>query len=35
MEDDISAMLLMEKGSAIIAVNSAHHPNRQRFSDCA
>lgn len=32
MEDDHSGVLLVEKGIAAIAVNSTHHPHRQRFS---
>lgn len=32
MEDDHSGVLLVENGVAAIAVNSTHHPHRQRFS---
>lgn len=32
MEDDHSGLLLVENGVAAIAVNSTHHPHRQRFS---
>lgn len=32
MEDEVSAMLLIEEGEAHIVVNDDHHPNRQRFS---
>lgn len=32
MEDDHSGLLLVEKGVATIAINNAHHTNRQRFS---
>lgn len=32
MEDDHSGLLLVENGLAAIAVNSTHHPHRQRFS---
>lgn len=32
MEDEVSAMLLVEDGEAHIVVNDDHHPNRQRFS---
>ncbi|HEX7027757.1 MAG TPA: ImmA/IrrE family metallo-endopeptidase [Gammaproteobacteria bacterium] len=32
MEDDHSGVLLVENGIAAIAVNSTHHPHRQRFS---
>jgi Zn-dependent peptidase ImmA (M78 family) len=32
MEDDVSAMLLIEDGEGHIVVNKSHHANRQRFS---
>jgi Zn-dependent peptidase ImmA (M78 family) len=32
LDDDVSGFLLMEKRVATIAVNSQHHPNRQRFT---
>lgn len=32
MEDDHSGVLLVENSIAAIAVNSTHHPHRQRFS---
>lgn len=32
MDDDHSGVLLVENGIAAIAVNSTHHPHRQRFS---
>ncbi len=32
MEDEVSAMLLIEEGEANAVINSEHHPNRQRFS---
>lgn len=32
MEDDVSAMLLIEGGEGHILVNKSHHPHRQRFS---
>jgi len=31
-EDEISGVLYRDKGATIIAVNSLHHPNRQRFT---
>lgn len=31
-DDDISGILHVEQGNAIIGVNAAHHPNRQRFT---
>lgn len=38
MENEVSGLLLVENGEATIAVNQAHHPNRQRFTtahECA
>lgn len=32
MDDDHSGFLLVENGVATIAINEAHHPNRQRFT---
>ena len=32
LDDDVSGFLLREKSIATIAVNSQHHPNRQRFT---
>jgi Zn-dependent peptidase ImmA (M78 family) len=32
LEDDMSGFLLRERGVVTIAVNSLHHPNRQRFT---
>lgn len=32
MEDDHSGFLLVENGKATVAINSKHHPNRQRFT---
>ena len=32
LEDDVSGFLLRENGDVTIAINSKHHPNRQRFS---
>jgi Zn-dependent peptidase ImmA (M78 family) len=32
LEDEVSGFLLKEKGVVTIAINKAHHPNRQRFT---
>src|SRR6266480_2924717 len=32
MEDDVSGLLVVRNGKAVIAVNSRHHLNRQRFT---
>lgn len=32
MEDSMSGMLVIKGNQAVIGVNQAHHPNRQRFS---
>lgn len=32
LDDDVSGFLLREKNVTTIAVNQAHHPNRQRFT---
>lgn len=32
LDDDVSGFLLIEKKVATIAINSQHHPNRQRFT---
>ena len=32
LDDDVSGLLLREKDVTTIAVNSHHHPNRQRFT---
>lgn len=32
LEDDVSGFLLKEKNVITIAINKAHHPNRQRFT---
>lgn len=32
MDDNDSGFLLIEDGNATIAINSTHHPNRQRFT---
>lgn len=32
LEDTVSGVLVIRDGRGIIAVNEAHHPNRQRFS---
>jgi Zn-dependent peptidase ImmA (M78 family) len=32
LEGDVSGFLLKEKGASHIAINSRHHPNRQRFT---
>jgi Zn-dependent peptidase ImmA (M78 family) len=32
LEDDVSGFLLKEKNVVTIAINKAHHPNRQRFT---
>lgn len=32
MDDDHSGFLLVENGAATVAINSEHHPNRQRFT---
>jgi len=32
LDDDVSGLLLREKGASTIAVNKSHHPNRQRFT---
>lgn len=31
-DDDVSGMLVMKEGKAIISINKGHHKNRQRFS---
>ncbi|HEV3192981.1 MAG TPA: ImmA/IrrE family metallo-endopeptidase [Polyangiaceae bacterium] len=32
LDDDVSGLLLREKGVSTIVVNRQHHPNRQRFT---
>ena len=32
LDDDVSGILVKKKGKVFLAVNSNHHPNRQRFS---
>ncbi len=32
LDDELSGMIFMQGGKAIIGVNSMHHPNRQRFT---
>ena len=32
LDDEISGMIYIKKGTPIIGVNSLHHPNRQRFT---
>lgn len=32
LDDEISGMSFIKNGAAVIVVNSAHHPNRQRFT---
>ena len=32
LDDDVSGFLVKKKGKVFLAVNSNHHPNRQRFS---
>lgn len=32
LEDEVSGFLVIKNGRAMIAVNSNHHPNRQRFT---
>lgn len=32
LDDDVSGFLMKKKGKVFLAVNSHHHPNRQRFS---
>jgi Zn-dependent peptidase ImmA (M78 family) len=32
LDDEISGMVFVKEGTAIIGVNALHHPNRQRFT---
>ncbi len=32
LEDEVSGMLVVRDGSAVIGVNGRHHPNRRRFT---
>lgn len=32
LENDVSGLLIIKNGSAMMAINMHHHPNRQRFS---
>ncbi|NKC16692.1 MAG: ImmA/IrrE family metallo-endopeptidase [Gammaproteobacteria bacterium] len=32
LDDDVSGLLMVKGGKAIIVVNAEHHPNRQRFT---